>query len=116
MKFIDHYTDVPAQTVESDKVRGVSARRLLRVDDGTPNFAMRVFTVAPGGYTYHHSHPFEHENYVIRGKGKLVTEAGERQLQPGTVMLIAPGEIHQFRNDGDEVLEFICLVPNSYDK
>jgi len=37
--------------------------------DGSPNFSFRVFTVEPKGHTPFHQHPFEHLNYVIKGRG-----------------------------------------------
>ena len=40
---------------------------------------------------------------------------GERQhpLAAGDVVFVVPGEIHQFRNTGEQPLKFLCLVPNS---
>ena len=37
--------------------------------DGTPTFSFRIFTIEPGGYTPHHTHSFEHLNYIIEGRG-----------------------------------------------
>jgi quercetin dioxygenase-like cupin family protein len=33
-------------------------------------------------------------------------------LQPGTVVFVAPNEVHQFRNTGAQMLRFLCLIPH----
>jgi quercetin dioxygenase-like cupin family protein len=37
----------------------------------------------------------------------------ERPLKPGDVVLVAPNDVHQFRNTGTEPMRFLCLIPNS---
>ena len=88
-------------------------RRLLGPEDGTPTFAMRQFEVAPGGHTPLHSHPYEHEIFVLEGQGVVQEGVREHPLAAGDVVFVVPGEIHQFRNTGQQPLKFLCLVPNS---
>ena len=83
--------------------------------DGAPNFAMRQFEIEPGGYTPHHSHPYEHEIYVVEGRGQVIDGEEPRALQAGDVVLVAPGDVHQFRNVGQSTLKVLCLIPNSAD-
>ena len=45
--------------------------------DGAPNFVFRVFTIGPGGHTPYHEHPAEHVNYIIAGRGVVVSATGE---------------------------------------
>jgi quercetin dioxygenase-like cupin family protein len=88
----------------------------LSKKDGVPNFSFRVFSIAPGGHTPLHQHPFEHMNYVIEGHGVLVSGDGEHDFKKGDFALIKPGEIHQFKNTsrkGDIVV--ICAVPKEYE-
>ena len=82
------YTDIPDQPVDMEGVQGVTVRWLLADDHGARNFHMRRFTVAPGGQTPRHAHGFEHEVYVLEGKGELWDgPAGEwRALKPGDVV------------------------------
>ncbi len=81
--------------------------------DGTPNFSFRVFTIEPGGHTPYHAHAFEHVNYVISGRGVLVTETGEhRPVEQGDFALVLPHEKHQYRNTSSTgPLVIICAVP-----
>ncbi len=101
-----------AAAIETPDCEGVSLAFLLDERRGAPHFAMRRFTVAPGGYTPLHRHEWEHEVYILSGEGVLVTEEGEQPLAPDSACLVAPGEKHQFRCAGSEPLEFLCLVPN----
>ena len=108
--------DVAETPVEMDGVRGITKQLVIGSGDGVPNFSFRVFTLAPGGHSPHHSHDVEHVNYVISGRGALVD--GEGKLNPlgaGDFAFVAPHDVHQFRNTGDEPFVFICAVPKSYE-
>lgn len=105
--------DVPATPMNMDGAKGATKQVPLGVGDGAPNFSLRVFTLEAGGHTPYHSHPWEHENYILQGTGVIRTEDGsERPIKAGDFCLILPGEEHQFRNSSDgEELRFVCLVP-----
>ena len=85
--------------------------------DGTPTVSVRVFTIEPEGHTPYHTHPFEHLNYIIQGRGALVTEDGaERPVKQGDFVLVLPGEKHQYKNKAkDQPLIMICAVPKEYE-
>lgn len=106
-------SQVPAETVQSEGVAGVSIRWLIGRQDNPDNFYMRLFEVAPGGHTPRHGHPWEHEIYVLEGKGEALTPEGRQGLGPHTVIHVRAGEEHQFRNTGERPLKFLCLVPKS---
>jgi quercetin dioxygenase-like cupin family protein len=105
--------EVTAQPVEAEGARDVQIRWLLHEPDAAPNFYMRQFNVAPGGSTPRHQHAWEHEIYVLAGRGAAVTRDGERPVQAGQCIYVAPEEDHQFRNTGDEEMIFLCLVPRT---
>ena len=94
---------------------GVLKQIPLGQNEGAPNFSFRVFTVEQGGHTPLHSHPFEHLNYIIAGKGIVVSGEGERAIQQGDFAFIPPEEKHQYRNAGDEPFVMICAVPKEYE-
>jgi quercetin dioxygenase-like cupin family protein len=89
---------------------GVIKREVITADDA-PNFCMRVFEVEPGGSTPSHSHPWEHEVFVLSGQGLVASKQGKTQIAQGSVVFIAPNEHHCFINNGNEPLRFICLIP-----
>lgn len=108
--------DVEATAVDMDGVRGAARQLVLGAADGVPNFSIRVFTLEPGGHTPCHSHPSEHLNYVISGRGALMDADGEAHgLDAGEFAFVQPGETHQFRNTGEEPFVFICAVPKEYE-
>jgi len=85
--------------------------------DGAPTFSFRVFTLEPGGHTPYHRHPYEHVNYVIEGKGVVVTENDEESpIEKGDFALVLPNEKHQYRNtSASECMVVICAVPLAFE-
>ncbi|MEX0792529.1 MAG: cupin domain-containing protein [Pirellulaceae bacterium] len=110
---VQHFETPQAQSVEMPGVEGCQVRQLITQQDGAPGFAMRQFEVAPGGYTPHHSHPYEHEVFVIEGNGEVLEGDQPKPIRAGDVVYVAPDEVHQFRNSGTTPLKFLCLVPNA---
>jgi quercetin dioxygenase-like cupin family protein len=106
-------TEVPSAEVKMEGAANCRVRWLIGESDQAPTFAMREFEVAPGGHTPRHFHDYEHEIYVLDGEGVVVDGDAERPLAVGDVLLVAPNDVHQFRNTGTQPLRFLCLIPNS---
>ncbi len=104
------YASVKAQDA-GEGTSKLKVRWLITKDIGAPNFAMRLFEMEKGGNSPLHAHPWEHEVFVLKGEGVLVGANEERRFVAGDAIFVAPGELHQFRNDGDVTLTFLCLVP-----
>jgi len=107
---IQDFRDVQAETA----AEGVTMRVPIGPDQGAPFFNMRVFEVQPGRATPHHSHWWEHEIFVLSGQGLVLTEEGEKPVSHGTTIFVPGGEMHRMRNTGDDVLRFLCLVPQEW--
>jgi len=90
---------------------GVMKKIAVGEDEGAPNFIMRVFEVHPGSSTPLHTHAWEHEIYVLSGKGIAVSESGETPISQDSVVYVAPEDKHCFTNNGNEILRFICVIP-----
>jgi quercetin dioxygenase-like cupin family protein len=108
---VNNYTDVAAEKVTMDGAENVTIRWLLGKDSPAPNFYLRLFEVQPGGHSPYHSHPSEHEIFILEGRGRINAKGRSYPAAPGTFALVEPGEEHQFENSGDTVLKFLCLVP-----
>ncbi len=91
---------------------GVSLKWLISDKEGAPRFFMRLFEIAPGGHTPLHSHPWEHEVFVVSGRGEVEGEGGRKPIGPGDAVYVEEGEVHRFLNPGREPLVFICVVPS----
>ena len=103
--------EVEAIAVEAGAT-GVRIQWMLDEAAGAPTFSMRRFEIDPGGHTPLHAHPWEHQVYIISGRGVVVAGEEETALAPDDAVLVAPDERHQFRAAGDEPLILLCLVPN----
>lgn len=106
-----HYTEIVERPVEMEGVKDVTIRWLISEEDDAPNFYMRMFTVQPGGYTPYHSHPYEHEVFVLEGEGIVVIDNKEHRMKGGYVIAVPPDVKHQFKNTGNGILRFLCLIP-----
>ena len=101
--------------VTMEGASGIRMRMLAGPEDGATNFHMRHFQVEPGGYSPHHQHDYEHEILILKGSGTANSEQGERDFSAGDVIWVPANEKHQFRNTGEQPLEFICLIPAPQD-
>lgn len=110
---INSCEQVTSAPVQMEGAVGCRVRWLVDDKQGAPNFAMRQFEVEPGGHTPKHSHPYEHEVFVLEGAGVVLEGDREHHLQAGDAVLVLPDEVHQFRNTGTTPLKFLCMVPNS---
>jgi quercetin dioxygenase-like cupin family protein len=103
--------DVPAEPVTAEGAQGVTIRWLITKDDGAPRFAMRLFEIAPGGRTPLHMHANEHEVFVLEGEGTVWRDGKDVPVPPGSAVFVPGEEMHCFKNTGDSVFRFLCLVP-----
>jgi quercetin dioxygenase-like cupin family protein len=108
---IEKALNIAAKKVEMEGAKGATIRILISKADGADNFVMRMFEVEAGGNTPLHSHPHEHEVFVLKGDGAFICEGKEHMIGPENVVFVPSGVEHQFRNVGDSVLRFLCLVP-----
>lgn len=108
-----HASDVPALPVSAG--RGTQMQVLIGADEG-PNFAMRRFVMEPGGGMPRHTNEVEHEQYVLRGKARVVIGEETVEVTRDDVVYIPAGVPHSYESIGDEPFEFLCVVPNRPDR
>ena len=113
---IANLDQIPLEKVEMDGAKDCKVQLAVTPRDGAPNFAMRIFEVAPNGHTTLHHHPYEHEIYVMEGQGTVWREGKEVPLKPGDVIYIPADEQHQFQNAGPASFKFMCLIPAKFQK
>ncbi len=70
-------------TIKSEPVTNYGSTKtniqwLISKEQGAPRFAMRLFTLKPGANIGIHSHPEEHEIYIVQGECALISEDGTR--------------------------------------
>ncbi|MFQ6047497.1 MAG: cupin domain-containing protein [Gemmatimonadales bacterium] len=110
---VRHAADVPRENVAAGTE---TTRQVLIGPDEGPNFAMRRFTIRPGGGMPAHTNSVEHEQYVLRGRATIGIGEQEIEVAKDDVVFIPAGTPHWYRVEGDEPFEFICVVPNDPDR
>jgi len=108
---VAHYNQVELQPVSEEGAAGANIRWLIAEKDGAPNFALRMFEVAPEGHTPYHKHAWEHEVYCLEGQGVLIFEGNEYPFAANDAIFVDPDKMHQFKNTGTETLKFLCIIP-----
>ena len=103
------------KTVRAEKadccVEKTQVRWLITKEMGAGNFAMRLFEMEPGGCSPLHEHPWEHEVFVLEGEGLVFDGEKAVPLQNGDVIFVKSNERHQFKNNSEKPLKFLCLIP-----
>jgi quercetin dioxygenase-like cupin family protein len=106
------YHQIPPKRFDHNEMKGVEGRVLIGKSDGAENYFMRIFEITPGGYTPKHTHDWEHEVFIHSGKGEVFTNGNWQPVHSEDVIFISANEEHQFRNNSQNVLIFICLIPS----
>ena len=84
---------------------------LISEKEGWNDYVMRLLEIEDDGYTPKHAHPWPHINYIVEGSGSLFLGGKEVSLEQGSFAYIPPGVAHQFKNIGDKIFKFLCIVP-----
>jgi quercetin dioxygenase-like cupin family protein len=90
-------------------------RVLLSAGDGAPHFAMRRFTMGAGGGMPLHTNTVEHEQYVLRGRGRVTIGDTVHEVGADDVLYIPAGVPHSYEVI-EAPFEFLCMVPNAPDE
>lgn len=108
---IGHKNDVEKKVVNHPQAKDATMQVLISPTEGWEGHVMRMFEVAPGGFTPRHQHPWPHINYIVRGRASLFLNGSENVITAGSYAYVPAGELHQFQNTGEEPFEFMCIVP-----
>jgi quercetin dioxygenase-like cupin family protein len=115
-------TEHSASVRHSDSVEAMAVgagretkRRVLIDATEAPNFALRKFTMQPGGGMPRHRNSVEHEQYVLRGRARIGIGDEVYEVGADDVVFIPAGVPHWYEALGEEPFEFLCAVPNGPD-
>lgn len=109
---VKHADTVEARPVAAGKDTTIQV--LISAQEG-PNFALRRFRMQKGGGMPLHTNTVEHEQYVLRGRARIIIGSEAHDVSAGDVVFIPEGVAHSYENSGDEPFEFLCIVPNKPD-
>ncbi|MDF1810030.1 MAG: cupin domain-containing protein [Phycisphaerales bacterium] len=113
MPEINNINNADMQPIQMDGVKGASMAVMIGRHNKAPHFALRSIAVEPGGNTPLHQHDYEHEVYVVSGKGQVLLEGDTHPIKTGDTILVPANELHQFTvpDNASEPFRFLCLVP-----
>jgi len=110
---VRHADQVPAEQVGDAK--GTVRQVLVGPKEG-PHFALRRFSMQPGGGMPPHTNTVEHEQYVLRGRARIGIGGEIHEVAADDVVFIPAGVAHWYETIGEEPFEFLCVVPNGPDR
>ena len=105
--YVKNYREIQA---EPTGVEGLSVRWAITASQGAANFSMRLLELAPMKSTPMHQHDSEHEIYVLVGKGEVETPDKVVPIREGSIIYVAPNEVHKFNNTGASILRMVDAV------
>jgi quercetin dioxygenase-like cupin family protein len=107
---------VPIEDLAKKGADRVQVRYLIDERHGSNRFALRLYTMQKGGHTPLDQHEYEHHVYVLGGRGLLretkQNSLGKREIREGDAIFIPSNAVHQFINERDEPLVFLCVKGN----
>lgn len=103
--------ETPLKEMYSDQVKNAALRVLVGPDQGWDSHVMRVIELGPNGYSPEHSHPWPHINYILEGEGVLMMAGEDHPVGAGAYAYVPADTHHQFKNAGEGMFKFICIVP-----
>ncbi len=108
---VKRLSEVAQEDVSEEGAENTTIQWLIDEKAGAKNFVMRRFVIEKNGHTPFHSHDWEHEAYVLSGKG--IIRAGDETFVVNKDMFVyVPANVvHQFKNSGDKDFIFLCMIP-----
>ncbi|MFW9921522.1 MAG: cupin domain-containing protein [Candidatus Thorarchaeota archaeon] len=107
-----NYKERPEEEVNLAGATKTTVRWLIGKRTGARTYAMRMFTIRPGGKIPLHSHEEEHEIFVIQGRAKVLGAPEETYATKDDVTFIPSNIEHGYDNtEGKENFRFICVIP-----
>lgn len=108
---IAHEKDNQAKQLVGDQVKHAAMKVLVGPEHGWSDHVMRVVELQTDGYSPKHAHPWPHINYMIEGEGCLMIDGVDTTVKAGSYAYVPANTLHQFKNTGQGIFRFICIVP-----
>jgi len=81
-----------------------SSHNFVGAENGDVNVSVFLFNGKPGAGPGPHRHPYDEIQFIQSGRGKWNVNGVEFEGGAGDIFVIKAGEIHSFKNIGDEPL------------
>lgn len=110
---VDHYRDIPPLQAggTGQATPGLTTRRIM--SSAAAEATMDICEINAGASSAFHTHPWEHQVFVVAGQGAVTDGQDPIPFRAGDVVVIPVGQPHQFVNVGDSHVLFVCLLPTA---
>jgi len=113
---IGHINEIVGTKMVGPEIKDAVKQVLVSPENGWDGWVMRLITLEAGGFAPRHTHSWPHINFVYSGQGNLHLDGQDYALSAGSFAYIPGGKLHQFQNNSQEPLVFICIVPEEGEK
>lgn len=106
--YVTNFGKVTEHKMDREGAYKAKVKYLLHKGVGAERLQLRLFIIDIEGYTPLEKHAHEHEVFMLRGKALVLGGSQEVEVNTGDAIFIPSNEVHQFKNIGDEPVEFLC--------
>jgi quercetin dioxygenase-like cupin family protein len=97
------------RTRQSDLPHRGSSHHFVGADHGDTGASVFLYDGVPGSGPGPHVHPYDEIQFLREGRGLYNVDGVEFEAGAGDILVIKAGEVHSFRNVGDEPLVQVDL-------
>ncbi|MDR3565309.1 MAG: cupin domain-containing protein [Negativicutes bacterium] len=110
---VSHIDKVELKPLQGPGVEKAFKKVCITPAEGWEGYVMRVFDLEAGGKAPQHKHPWPHINYILKGEGVIHLDGVDNEVEEGSFAYIPADTLHQIRNRGNGIFQFICIVPEA---
>ncbi|MEP6495401.1 MAG: cupin domain-containing protein [bacterium] len=81
-----------------------SSHQFIGNENGDVNISVFLLNALPGRGPGPHRHPYDEVQFIREGRGMWNVNGAEFEAGAGDILVIKAGEVHSFKNTGDEPL------------
>lgn len=89
---------------QKDLPFGGTSHRFVGAEQGGVNVSFYVFNGTRGSGPGPHRHPYDEIQIIQQGQGTWTVDGKSFEAGAGDILIIKAGEVHSFKNTGDEPL------------
>ena len=90
------------------------SHRFVGAENGGVAISAFFVNAPPGGGPRLHRHPYDTIAFVNAGRGRWTVAGREHEAAAGDILIVKAGEVHTFRNTGDEGLVLLDVHVNPH--
>ena len=110
--YVVNYKEREAREVNLEGAKKSNVRWLIGRRSGAKTYAMRHFEILPGGIIPLHTHPEEHEIFVLQGQAECLGDLEGIVARKDDVIFVPSDLPHGYDNTkGTKPFVFICVIP-----